>query len=115
MKNLKKDFPIFKKHPNLVYLDSAATSQKPQSVIDSVSKVYQEYNSNIHRAVYDLSQYATDAFENSRQKVAKFIGAGDPSEIIFTSGTTESINLVAYGWAEQFLKKGDVIVLSEME
>jgi len=115
MKNVKKDFPIFKNHPNLIYLDSAATSQKPQSVIDKVSEVYLQYNSNIHRAVYDLSQTATDAFETSRQRVAKFIGAGDPSEIIFTGNTTESINLVTYGWARKLLKKGDVIVLSEME
>lgn len=115
MKNIKRDFPIFAKNPKLVFLDSAATSQKPQIVIDTVSEVYKKYNSNIHRAVYDLSQMATDAFENARAKVAKFINANDSSEIIFTNNASEAINLVAYGWAEKFLKKGDVIVTTEME
>jgi cysteine desulfurase/selenocysteine lyase len=100
---------------SLVYLDSAATAQKPQSVIDAVKNFYEKYNSNIHRGLYDLSQTATDLFENTRKKVADFIGADDSAEIIFTSNTTESINLVASGWAKKFLKKGDVVVLSEME
>jgi len=115
MKNLKQDFPIFKNYPNLVYLDNAATSQKPQIVIDAVSEVYKKYNSNIHRAVYDLSQKATDAFESARQKVASFIGADNSSEIVFTAGATEAMNLVAFGWARKFLKKGDIIITSEME
>src|SRR5258706_533419 len=115
MKNIKQDFPIFENLPPLVYLDSAATSQKPQLVIDAVSDFYKKHNSNIHRGIYDLSQDATERFENTRKKVADFIGADDAREIIFTSSTTEAINLVAFGWAKKFLKKGDVVVLSEME
>src|SRR5258708_7050892 len=112
---MKHDFPIFKTYPDLVYLDSGATSQKPQGVIDAVSTFYLTYNANIHRGIYDLSQSATDLFENTRKKVADFIGAKDVSEIIFTSGATEAINYVAFGWAKKFLKKGDIIILSEME
>src|SRR6266550_4604011 len=112
---MKNDFPIFKIYPDLVYLDSAATSQKPQTVIDAVSQFYSTQNANIHRGIYDLSQSATDHFENTRKKVADFIGAKDASEIIFTSGATEAINYVAFGWARKYLKKDDVIVLSEME
>lgn len=112
---MKNDFPIFKSFPELVYLDSAATSQKPQVVIDVLSQFYLNQNANIHRGIYDLSQSATDAFENARKKIADFIGVTDPSEIVFTSGTTESLNMVAFCWAKKFLKKGDIIVLSEME
>jgi len=112
---MKNDFPIFKTYPELVYLDSAATSQKPQKVIDAVSDFYATYNANIHRGIYDLSQSATDLFENTRKKVADFIGAKHASEIIFTAGATEAFNFVAFGWAKKFLKKGDIIVLSEME
>lgn len=118
MKNnldFKKDFPIFVNNPDLVYLDSASTSQKPQSVIAAVSDFYKNTNSNIHRGIYDLSQMATEIFENTRKKVADFAGAKSASEIIFTSGTTESINLVASGYARKFLKKGDCVILSEME
>ncbi|HSX09508.1 MAG TPA: cysteine desulfurase [Candidatus Saccharimonadales bacterium] len=112
---MKQDFPLFKNNPDLVYLDSAATSQKPQVVIDAVSGFYSNYNSNIHRGIYDLSQKTTDMFEEVRKKVLTFINAKDSSEIIFTSGTTEAINYVAFGWAKKFLKKGDVIILTEME
>jgi cysteine desulfurase/selenocysteine lyase len=112
---MKKDFPLFKNYPDLVYLDSAATSQKPQVVIDAISDFYANYNANIHRGMYDLSQKATEMFEDIRKKVADFINAENASEIIFTSGTTGSINLAAFGWVKKFLKKGDVIVLSEME
>ncbi|HSA83950.1 MAG TPA: SufS family cysteine desulfurase [Patescibacteria group bacterium] len=115
MKNLKKDFPIFKTYPELVYLDNSATSQKSQSVIEAVDTFYKNYNANIHRGIYDLSQTATDMFENVRKKVAHFINADSEKEIVFTASTTESINLVATGWAKKFLKKGDVVVLSEME
>lgn len=115
MKNIKQDFPIFTNNPELIYLDSSATSQKPQRVIDAVSSFYEKNNSNIHRGIYDLSQTATDMFENTRKKVAGFIGASTEQEIIFTSSTTEAINLAAYGWARKFLKPGDIIVLSEME
>ena len=115
MQNIKNDFPIFKNYPDLVYLDSAATSQKPQVVIDAVSQFYETNNSNIHRGIYDLSQSATEMFEDTRKKVADFIGAKDASEIVLTSGATEAFNLVAFGWAKKHLKKGDVVVLSEME
>jgi cysteine desulfurase/selenocysteine lyase len=112
---MKNDFPIFTTNSDLIYLDSAATSQKPQPVIDAVSQFYSTQNANIHRGIYDLSQSATDAFENTRIKIGDFIGATDASEIIFTSGTTEALNYLAFGWARKFLKKGDIIILSEME
>ncbi|HEX8931538.1 MAG TPA: aminotransferase class V-fold PLP-dependent enzyme, partial [Patescibacteria group bacterium] len=115
MKNTKQDFPIFKNNPDLVYLDSSATAQKPQVVIDAVSNFYAQNNSNIHRGIYALSQNATDLFESVRSKVAKFINAASDKEIIFTSNTTEAINLASYGWARKFLKAGDIIVVSEME
>lgn len=112
---MKQDFPIFTTYPDLVYLDSAATSQKPQVVIDAVSTFYKSNNANIHRGIYDLSQMATDIFEHTRDKVAKFIGAKSASEVVITTGATESLNMVASGWAKKFLKKGDIVVLSEME
>jgi len=112
---MKNDFPLFKTNPDLVYLDSAATSQKPQIVIDAVSDFYIKKYANIQRGIYDLSQNATEMVENTREKIADFIGAKDASEIIFTSGTTESLNMVAFCWAKKFLKKGDIIVLTEME
>ena len=112
---MKQDFPLFKNNPDLVYLDSSATSQKPQVVIDAVSNFYTNSNSNIHRGIYDLSQKATDKFEEVRKKVASFINAKDASEIIFTAGATESLNVVAFGWGRKFLKKGDIVVLSVME
>lgn len=115
MKQLKADFPIFTHYPDLVYLDSAVTSQKPQSVIDTVTHFYTHQNANIHRGLYDLSQQATNMFEETRKKVASFIGAKQPSEIVFTSNATEAINVVAVGWAEKFLRPGDIIVTSEME
>ncbi len=115
MKNIKKDFPILENYPDLVYLDSSATSQKPHVVIDAVRNFYEKNNANIHRGIYDLSQNATEMFENTRKKIANFIGASTDNEIIFTSSTTDAINLVAYGWARKNLKQGDIIVLSEME
>jgi cysteine desulfurase / selenocysteine lyase len=111
----KKDFPIFKNNKKLIYLDSAATSQKPQSVINAVNDFYTKYNSNIARGFYDLSKKAQELYEGTRKKVAMFIGGSDPSEIIFTGNTTESINLVAFGYFKKFLRKDDIIVLSEME
>ena len=109
---IKKDFPIFT-DSDLVYLDNAATSQKPQSVLDAVDSLYKEANANVHRALYSLGNEATERFENSRKKVANFIGA-DSKEIIFTSGTTESINLLARSLGNT-LKPGDEILISEME
>ncbi len=113
--NLKKDFPIFATYPDLVYLDSASTSQKPAQVIKAVNDFYTKKNANIHRGIYKLAEIATEAYENTRIQVAKFIGAGSKNEIIFTGNTNQAINLVACGWARKFLRKGDIIVLSEME
>ncbi|MBI1919264.1 aminotransferase class V-fold PLP-dependent enzyme, partial [Candidatus Microgenomates bacterium] len=117
MRNFKQDFPIFKRKINgkpLVYLDSASTSQKPQAVIDAVVNVYKNSNANIHRGIYTISEEATKLFENAREKVAKFINAQDAKEIIFTRNATEALNLAAYGLG-QTLKKGDAILISEME
>lgn len=112
---IKKDFPIFKNYPDLVYLDNAATSQKPLMVIDAVSNYYQKYNSNIHRGIYKLSESSTEKYEYAREKVSKFIGCTNFKEIIFTRNTNEAINLISYGWGKKFLKEGDIVVLSEME
>lgn len=117
MKSIKDQFPIFKRQINgkpLVFLDSAASAQKPQRVIDAMNDVMENHYANINRGVYTLSEEATEMVENSREKVAKFIGA-EKNEIVFTRNATESINLVAYSWARHNLKKDDVIVLSEME
>ena len=101
-------------HP-LVYLDNAATTQKPLAVIDAVTRYYREDNANIHRGVHALSQRATSAYEDARAAVARFIGAPDTRQIVFTRGTTEAVNLVAWSFARPRLKKGDVILLTEME
>lgn len=114
---LRNDFPIFKKKINgkeLVYLDNASTTQKPYSVIDSITDFYTNYNSNIHRAVYQLAEEATELYEQSRKKIANFINAC-PEEIVFTRNTTESINLIAHSWARSNLKKDDGIVITELE
>ena len=114
---LRNDFPIFKKKINgkdLVYLDNASTTQKPYSVIESITDFYSNYNSNIHRAVYQLAEEATELYENSRDKIANFINVR-PEEIIFTRNTTESINLIAHSWARSNLKKDDVIAITEIE
>ena len=115
---IRSDFPILyrKVHGKpLVYLDNAATTQKPRPVIDAIGKYYEEYNANVHRGIHALAEEATAAYEDSRSKVAEFIGARNPAEIIFTRGTTEAINLVAYSWGEKFLKKGDTVLLTLME
>ena len=114
---LRNDFPIFKKKINgkdLVYLDNASTTQKPYSVIESITDFYSNYNSNIHRAVYQLAEEATELYEHSRDKIANFINVR-PEEIIFTRNTTESINLIAHSWARSNLKKDDVIAITEIE
>jgi len=114
---LRNDFPIFRKKINgkeLVYLDNASTTQKPYTVIDSITDFYSNYNSNIHRAVYQLAEEATNMYEQSREKIANFINVR-PEEIIFTRNTTESINLIAHSWARTNLKKDDVIVITEIE
>jgi len=116
---IKKDFPIFERKIHgkpLCYLDSAATSQKPKQVLDAVNEFYSKYNANVHRAIYELGEDATREFEGAREKVARFINAKSSSEIVFTRGTTESINIVAYGWGMKGkLRKGDEIVSTVME
>jgi cysteine desulfurase/selenocysteine lyase len=116
--DIRRDFPILHQQVNgkpLVYLDNAATAQKPRVVIDTLSRFYEHDNANVHRGLHALSNRATDAFEGARTRVAKFINAADSAEVIFTRGTTESINLVAASWGGANLKKGDVILLTEME
>lgn len=115
---IREDFPILTstvhKHP-LVYLDNAATTQKPWSVIKKIEEGYTRQNANVHRGVHFLSQMATEAHEAARATVQQFLGAAHTHEIIFTRGTTESINLVAYSFGETFLKQGDEVIVSEME
>jgi cysteine desulfurase/selenocysteine lyase len=118
MHEYRKDFPTLTQTVNdrpLVYLDNAATSQKPLHVIQTLDEYYREYNSNIHRGIHTLSERATAAYENARRLVASFINAPEVAEVIFTRNTTESINLVAYSWGRKFLKAGDVVVITEME
>ena len=115
---IREDFPILKQTVNgkpLVYLDNAATSQKPQAVIDALTGYYTTKNSNVHRGVHTLSQLATDDYEAARSKVQRFINAGDDREIIFVRGATEGINLVAQSFGRQHVREGDEIVISAME
>lgn len=115
---IRDRFPILKQEINghpLVYLDSAATSQKPDLVIEAVRQYYEQDNSNVHRGVHTLGSRATDAYEGAREKVAKFIGAQQSETVIFTRGTTTALNLVAYGYARNILEAGDEIVLSPLE
>jgi cysteine desulfurase/selenocysteine lyase len=113
------DFPILAKPTSrgkrLVYLDSAATSQKPQAVIDALVHYYTTDNANIHRGVYELAERATHAFEGAREKVARFVNAPEPAEVIWTRNTTESINLVSWSWGLANLKPGDAILASQLE
>ena len=118
VQEIRKDFPILGSKVNgkpLLYLDNAATSQKPWRVIKAIEHYYTHLNSNVHRGVHHLSQQATDAFEASRKKVAHFINAPHDHEVIFTRGTTEAINLVAYSYGKQFVHPGDVIIISALE
>lgn len=115
---IRQDFPILQQTVHgrpLVYLDNAATSQKPQVVIDALTRYYTEQNSNIHRGVHYLSQLATREYEGARVKVQKFLNAAEEHEIIFTRGTTDSINLVALSYGRKFVKEGDEIIISAME
>ena len=115
---LREDFPILQERVNghpLIYFDSAATSQKPRAVLDVVRNYYEHENANVHRGLHALSARATEHYEKSRQRVADFIGAASADEIVFTRGTTESINLVAQAWGGKLLRAGDVILLTEME
>ena len=115
---IRRDFPILKREIGgvpLVYLDNAATSQKPVQVIAELTRYYRDHNANVHRGVHTLSVEATELYEGARAKIAAFIGASDPHEIIFTRGTTESINLVAHSWGRKHLQAGDEVVVSEIE
>jgi cysteine desulfurase/selenocysteine lyase len=118
VERVKKDFPILERTVHgkrLVYLDSAASSQKPASVIEAMSSYYETTHANVHRGVYQIAEEATRLYEQARSDLARFIGAGSPAEIIFTKNVTEAINLVAYSWARTNLAAGDVVVLTEME
>ncbi|NBT16215.1 MAG: cysteine desulfurase [Chitinophagia bacterium] len=118
IEQIRRMFPILSrkvKGKDLVYFDNAATAQKPQQVIDALTSYYTGYNANIHRGLHTLADEATAAFEATRQAVCAFIGAAYPEEIIFTKGTTESINLVAQSWGSAFLKEGDEIIISSLE
>jgi cysteine desulfurase/selenocysteine lyase len=114
----RRDFPILTEQVHgkpLIYFDNAATTQKPVQVINAISDYYRHYNANVHRAIHKLGEQATEAFENARNKVANFISAPSAKQVIFTRGTSESINLVASGWGRKFVSEGDEIILSEME
>ncbi len=118
IQSVRNDFPILSRSiygKPLVYFDNAATTQKPNSVIDAISNYYRNDNANVHRGVHYLSQQATAAFEDTRKKVAAFVNAGSPNEIIFTRGATEAINLVAWSYGETFLKAGDEILVSALD
>ena len=112
---IKKEFPIYGERKGLIYLDSASTTQKPQCVIDSVSSFYSNYNANVHRALYEIGEKATNEFESVRDKIKKFLNVPDSHEVIFTRSTTESINLVAYSWGMSNLNKEKGVLVSEME
>jgi cysteine desulfurase/selenocysteine lyase len=115
---LRKDFPILEERINghpLIYFDNAATSQKPRAVLEALGRYYEHDNANVHRGIHELSNRATGAYEAARERVAQFLNARSPQEIIFTRGTTESINLVAATWALENLKPGDTILLTELE
>jgi cysteine desulfurase/selenocysteine lyase len=117
-KEILKDFPILGRKiggKRLIYLDSTATSQKPIQVLDVIYEFYSRSNSNVHRGIYKLSEESTEAYEKSREKIKKFIGARDKREIIFTRNATESLNLIAYSWGSQIIRKGDNILLTVME
>lgn len=118
VEKIRRDFPILGREvygKPLVYFDNAATTQKPQCVIDAISEAYCNENANVHRGIHFLSQHATDLMESARDKVRQFIGAGSTEEIIFTRGTTESINLLASSFSSAFLKEGDEVIISGME
>jgi cysteine desulfurase/selenocysteine lyase len=118
MQRLKSDFPILERQVNgkrLVYLDSAATAQKPRAVLDAMEDFYRQRNANVHRGVYTLAEEATAAYEGARARVARFARATQRAEIVFTKSTTEAVNLVAHSWGRSQLASGDVVVLTQME
>ena len=119
LESIRKDFPVLDRkvrdEKDLVYLDNAATTQKPIHVIDAISDYYKNHNANIHRAVHALAEESTEAFEATRDKVAEFLNIKDRQEIVFVRGTTEAINLVSYSWGRENIKKGDIVVTTEYE
>lgn len=118
VEQIRKEFPILDREVygrKLVYLDSGATAQKPEAVLRVVDQLHRELNANIHRGVHYLSEQATERYEEARAEVARFVGAAEKEEIVFTAGATASINLVAYAWSEKFLQAGDNILVSELE
>jgi len=118
LEEIRDDFPILSQKVHgkpLVYFDNAATSQKPRQVIDALNDYYQRYNANVHRGIHALAERSTREYERAREKVVRFINAPSPETVIFTRGTTEAINLVAYSWARHNLKKGDEILITWME
>lgn len=114
-RRIKRDFPIFANNPGLVFLDSAASAQKPEAVIERVSNFYRTDYANVHRGVYRLSTRSSELYENARETVRRFLNAGDASEIVFVRGATEAINLVVYSWGGAFLKAGDEVLITELE
>src|SRR5438876_5078714 len=117
-KTVREDFPILREKAHgrpLIYFDNAATTQKPRPVLDTLRNYYEHNNANVHRGLHELSSRATEAYEKSRQRVADYLGAASGDEIVFTRGTTESINLVAQAWGGKFIRARDVILLTEME
>jgi cysteine desulfurase / selenocysteine lyase len=118
VERIRADFPLLRRTVNgkpLVYLNSAATSQKPEAVIDAITDFYRNHNANVHRGVDALSEEATELFEGARARLAGFVGAPEPSCIVFNRGTTESINLVAHGWGRKVLREGDEVLITQME
>ena len=118
LETIRKDFPILQRKINgkpLIYFDSASTSQKPFQVINAIKEFYENHNANIHRSIYQIANEATEMYEDARKKVAKFINAKSPEEIVFVRNTTEAINLAAFGWGKNKLKAGERILLSEIE
>jgi cysteine desulfurase / selenocysteine lyase len=114
-RRLRREFPIFANNPDLVYLDSAASAQKPRAVIDRVADYYRTDYANVHRGVYRLSARSTELYEEAREKVRRFLNAADAREIVFVRNTTEAINLVAQSWGPAFLAEGDEVLISELE
>ncbi|MBI4498870.1 MAG: cysteine desulfurase [Chloroflexi bacterium] len=115
---IRKQFPILERQVHgvpLVYLDNAATSQKPQAVLDALTDYYTRYNANVHRGIHTLAEEATAAYEAARARIARFIGAAGPEGVLLTRNTTEAINLVAYAWGRRHLREGDEVLLTEME
>src|SRR5215470_4874664 len=114
-RRLRREFPIFANNPDLVFLDSAASAQKPRAVIERMADYYRTDYANVHRGVYRLSARSTELFEEARDKVRRFLNAADPREIVFVRNTTEAINLVAQSWGSAFLEAGDEVLVSQLE